>query len=208
MQSEHLCHHTGAERAMSTFSPVGSWSSNGMRMCVCVCVWTEWTWNLHYFGISTYQFIPFYASAIHKHTHTRILKPFEDSEPTGLKVDIASKEKMEVQTLHSGQCQVCSVYPHACCLSGKYFLGPGQFPIFLWSCIFSPVTVLLTCQFHGLWHCLICRSLALFWKCPRYWRDWEHVACVPDLSVEFVTRDKTAQAALNKYSKNSWTVTK
>ena len=24
--------------AMSTFSPVGSWSSNGMRMCLCVCV--------------------------------------------------------------------------------------------------------------------------------------------------------------------------
>ena len=41
-----------------------------------------------YVGISTYQFIPYYASAIH--THTRILKPFEDSEPTGLKVDIAS----------------------------------------------------------------------------------------------------------------------
>ena len=24
--------------AMSTFSPVGLWSSNGMRMCACVCV--------------------------------------------------------------------------------------------------------------------------------------------------------------------------
>ena len=42
---------------------------------------------MHYAGISTYQFIPYYASAIHKHTHTRILKPFEDSKPTGLKVD-------------------------------------------------------------------------------------------------------------------------
>jgi len=31
----------------------------------------------------------YYASAIHKHKHTRILKPFEDSKPTGLKVDIA-----------------------------------------------------------------------------------------------------------------------
>ena len=30
-----------------------------------------------------------YASAIHKDAHTRILKTFEDSEPTGLKVDIA-----------------------------------------------------------------------------------------------------------------------
>ena len=44
---------------------------------------------MHYVGISTYQFIPYYASAIHKHMHTRILKPFEDSLPTGLKVDIA-----------------------------------------------------------------------------------------------------------------------
>ena len=75
---------------MSTFSPVSSWPSNGFRMCVCVCVWTEWTWSMHYVGISTYQFIPYYASAIHKHTHTPIPKPSEDSEPTGLKVDIAS----------------------------------------------------------------------------------------------------------------------
>ena len=49
---------------------------------------------MHNVGISTYQFIPYYASAIHKHTHTRILKPFEDSEPTGLKVDIAKKAKV------------------------------------------------------------------------------------------------------------------
>ena len=45
---------------------------------------------MQYIGIFTYQFIPCYASAIHKNTHTRILKPFEDSEPTGLKVDIAN----------------------------------------------------------------------------------------------------------------------
>ena len=38
---------------------------------------------MHYAGISTYQFIPCYASAIH------ILKPFEDSKLAGLKVDIA-----------------------------------------------------------------------------------------------------------------------
>ena len=50
------------------------------------CVWTEWTWSMHYIGISTYQFILYYASAIHKHTHPQ---PFEDIELTGLKVDIA-----------------------------------------------------------------------------------------------------------------------
>ena len=44
---------------------------------------------MHYDGISTYHFIPHHACATQKHTLTRILKPFEDSEPTGLKVDIA-----------------------------------------------------------------------------------------------------------------------
>ena len=84
---------------MSTFSHVGLQSSDGISVCVCVCVracvracvrvCVEWTWSVHYVGISTYQFIPYYAIAIHKHTHTRILKPFEDSEPVGLKVEIA-----------------------------------------------------------------------------------------------------------------------
>ena len=44
---------------------------------------------MHYVGLSTYQFIPYYAIAIHKHTHTHILKPFEDSELMGLKVNLA-----------------------------------------------------------------------------------------------------------------------
>jgi len=45
---------------------------------------------MYYVGISTYQFILYYASAINKHSHAHILKPFEDSETTGLKVDIAT----------------------------------------------------------------------------------------------------------------------
>ena len=64
-------------------------STEWQQMCVCVCVRIERTWSMHNVSISTYQFIPYYASATRKHTHTRILKPFEDSEPTGLKVDIA-----------------------------------------------------------------------------------------------------------------------
>ena len=50
---------------------------------------------MHYIGISTYQFIPYYSSVqyTHKHTHThthaRIHVPYKDSEPTGLKVDTA-----------------------------------------------------------------------------------------------------------------------
>jgi len=49
----------------------------------------EWTWSMHYIGLSTYHFIPYYAIAMHKHTHTCILKPFEDNELIGLKVNIA-----------------------------------------------------------------------------------------------------------------------
>ena len=44
---------------------------------------------MHSVGISTYQFIPYYASDTHKHTHACILKQFEDNEPLRLKVDIA-----------------------------------------------------------------------------------------------------------------------
>ena len=58
---------------------------------------------MHDVGISTYQFISYYASAIctqaHTHTQTRILKPFEDGEPTGLKVDIAEEEEEEIQMI-------------------------------------------------------------------------------------------------------------
>ena len=100
--------------AMSTFIPVGLRSSNGMRMCVshcvracvraCVCVWVSVCVTvcvcvcvcvcgrneLNVYTTLAYPRISSF-SAIHKHTHTRILKPFEDSEPAGLKVDIAQK---------------------------------------------------------------------------------------------------------------------
>ena len=98
---------------MSTFNPVGLRSSNSMRMCVshcaCVCV-LAWVhacvcvcdsvcvcvcvcvcgWNqLNVYTTLAYPHISSF-SAIHKHTHTRILKPFEDCEQTGLKVNIAN----------------------------------------------------------------------------------------------------------------------
>ena len=72
--------------AVSTFSPISSLSSNGMRMCVCV---DGMNLSTHCAGISTYQFIPYCANAIHSHMHAGILKPFENNEPTGLKVDVA-----------------------------------------------------------------------------------------------------------------------
>ena len=42
---------------------------------------------MHYVGKSICQFILYYASDIHKHMHTHILKPFENSKLMGLKVD-------------------------------------------------------------------------------------------------------------------------
>ena len=44
---------------------------------------------MQYVGISTNEFLSYSTSVIHKHTQTHILKPFVDSERTGLKVDIA-----------------------------------------------------------------------------------------------------------------------
>ena len=82
--TDFLVEAGGEFLAMFTFSPICSRSSKW-----CVCVWTEWTWSMYYTGIFTYQFIPYYASAIRKHMHTHILKPFEDGELTGLKADIA-----------------------------------------------------------------------------------------------------------------------
>ena len=71
----------GITTAMSTFSAVG-FAVLRWWDCVCVCVSGM---NLKY----ALQFILYYASAVHKHTHTYTLKPFQDSEPTGLKVNIA-----------------------------------------------------------------------------------------------------------------------
>ena len=60
-------------------------------VCVCVCVCAHahvcgWNELNVYAGISAYQFILYYTQA---RTHTRILKPYEDSKLTGVKVNIA-----------------------------------------------------------------------------------------------------------------------
>ena len=68
---------------------------------------------MHYVGIPTYQFILYSASATHKHSHTRILKPFEDSEQTGLKVDIALVGNVTVQYGSRGTENVIAIPPKA-----------------------------------------------------------------------------------------------
>ena len=72
--------------AMTTFSPVGLRSSNGMRMCVRVCVdGMNLTYALHWLiHISVHSVLCQCYTQAHAHTH--ILKPSEDSEPTWLKV--------------------------------------------------------------------------------------------------------------------------
>ena len=75
--------------AMSTFSPIGTLSSNGMRMCVCVCVCVDGM-NLKYaLRFHIHIIISSFRAMLVLYTSTRIHKPFADSEPTGLKVDIA-----------------------------------------------------------------------------------------------------------------------
>ena len=54
--------------------------------CVCVCVCVEGI-ELNVYTTMAYPRISSFR-ATHKHAHTRILKPFEDSERMGLKVDI------------------------------------------------------------------------------------------------------------------------
>ena len=71
-----------------SFSPIGKISSNDLRVCVCVRVFVYST------GIVQNELIYGYASIVHTsssfHTHTHTCIPFEDPEPTGLKlVDIA-----------------------------------------------------------------------------------------------------------------------
>ena len=57
--------------AMSTSSPVSSWSSNGMRVCVCVCVdgmnlKYAARWHIH---ISVHSVLCQYYTQAHVHTH-------------------------------------------------------------------------------------------------------------------------------------------
>ena len=86
---------------ISTFSPVGLLSSNGLRMCVCVLVYSTWLAS----GKVRNELIIMWIcqrsphtrmhTLSHTHTHslslshTHTLIPFEDREPTGLNVDTA-----------------------------------------------------------------------------------------------------------------------
>ena len=76
--------------AISTFSPIGSLASNRLRMHVCLCL-VQCTDIVQNELICGYVNVVYTSSLFHPHTHTHahILIPFEDHNPTGLKVDIA-----------------------------------------------------------------------------------------------------------------------
>ena len=59
-----------------------------MCVCVCVCVRVCGRNELNVYTTLAYPRISSFRT-IHKYAHTCILKRFEDSELTGLKVDIA-----------------------------------------------------------------------------------------------------------------------
>ena len=71
--------------AIGTFSPVSSSSSNGLKMhvCVCLCINTDIVRNELMWICQRRAYFKFIPS-------THILIPFEDREPTRLKVDIAN----------------------------------------------------------------------------------------------------------------------
>ena len=93
---------------ISTFSPVSSLSSNGLRMCVCVCLWIVRNELIHGYASVVYTLSSFrphtHTKCTHTSTHTHtiththydthILISSEDCKPTGAK---------------SGHCQ--HVYP-------------------------------------------------------------------------------------------------
>ena len=91
---------------MITFSPVSSWSSNGLIIimcvcvCVCVCVWMEWTWSMQYVGISTYESVLYqYYTQAHAHTYPQTI--------WGQRTDWAG----------SGHCQKVTALPSSVCVT-------------------------------------------------------------------------------------------
>ena len=117
---------------MSTFSPIGLQSSNGMRMCVslcmcacvracvcvcacmcacarvCACVCVCGRNELNIYATLAYPRISSYHT-VHKHARTRIVKPFEDSELTGLKADTAIG--LSIRDLITVKFKVTSFWP-------------------------------------------------------------------------------------------------
>ena len=80
----------------TSFSPVGSLSSDGLRMHVCMCLctcacvqhWNSMKWtDMWICQRSTYfKFIPSTHTHTHTHTFSYYLTQFEDHKPMGLKL--------------------------------------------------------------------------------------------------------------------------
>ena len=105
-----------------------------MRMCVCVCVcgWNE----LNVYAMLAYPRISSFR-AMYTSTRTRcILKPFEDSEPTGLKVDIAT---LACTRTHTHTHTYIYIYMYICIFITDFFT--------LCKDIYSPVRLTCTEEF-------------------------------------------------------------
>ena len=101
---------------------------------------------MHYVSTATCQSIVYYASAINTNTHTRILKPLEDSKPTGLKVDIANwTQQMNLQKYLLKPATSCYACAYVCVEGegGVLFLCENVCPFGLYCVNIRCVCVLL-----------------------------------------------------------------
>ena len=87
---------------------------------------------MHYGGVSTHQFLLYYAGVIHKHTH--ILRPFEDSEPTVLKVDLPEFLDNEKYTSNSF---ITTVLLCICCILHEKTVH-DQDDVYMYSSVLLP----------------------------------------------------------------------
>ena len=153
---------------ISTFSPVSSLSSNGLRMCVCACLRTHTHTHTHMYTHTHKNTHTHTHAHTHTHTHkyththththydTHILIPFEDRKPMGLKVDMAN---MSIQSTAS------SSFPTR--LSGWCFLASFSLLRVSCGCCSSPFLTYTSTWYSN---CVIhCNS---DWFVSTFWYPW------------------------------------
>ena len=109
------------------------------NVCVCVCV--DGMNVKHALRGHIHVSVHSVLCQCHKHTHTRILKPFEDNQPTGLKVDIAEACSIllrsgllqaltygtfeQLWVLNGGDLNFCVRWVHVHAVTASCFLSVG-----------------------------------------------------------------------------------